>query len=143
VEGLFSLDFRGHGESPTPESFQASGKAVIDQGTFLSLPALSGLAKVLKGSKNGNQNLTVDFHIDRGDIEVEDLQLTTKGAQLLARGSYNRAENRVHLIGRAKLRGLAGVATGFLSKMLEVEGIGPPDQIEWGLRKLGGAPSGE
>jgi len=139
VEGLFSLDLRGHGEGIGREGLQATGKAFIDEGTFLSLPMLSGLAKVLKGSKSGNQTLSVDFRLDGGDVTVEDLHLTTKGAQLLATGSYEAAENRVQIVGRVKLRGLAGMATGFLSKMLEVEGSGPPGKMEWRLRNLGGS----
>jgi hypothetical protein len=83
-------------------------------------------------------SLTSHYRINRGTLHIENLKLESTLTLIDAQGTIDLARQYASLTAKAKLRGIAGIATFLVSSLLEMRGEGPVDDVRWKLDHLPG-----
>jgi hypothetical protein len=122
-------------------SIKGSGSLGIAGAEFFRIPLLGPLHLVFDRiapgfGKDVASSLACDHSLSDGILTISNLYLDSKLTRIDASGTVNLETNRADLTAKARLLGLAGQATAILSSLLEVEGSGPVDDMQWGLKNM-------
>lgn len=124
-------------------SISGSGALGIHDAEFYRIPLLGPLHivfdKLTPGfAKDVASTLSADHRIGGGTLHIDNLKLESKLTRIEAKGSVDLDRQYAHVTAKAKLQGIAGLATAILSALLEVEGEGPVSDVEWKLKNVPG-----
>ena len=125
------------------DSLNGSGKLVVDQAEFLSIPILGPLSKVMDkvlSVKNlFNQKatkLTASFQINKGVVRTDDLLTKVGSFKFKGSGAVDLVKSEIDMTIKTKGRGLIKVLTIPLSPilgMLTFKGEGTLEEPEWSI----------
>lgn len=138
--GTMSTTFDGGGSSGVA-SLDGRGWVKVTGGKFYSVPVLGSLRIFLssKSSQFGEDvagDLEAHFTVARGMVHSSDLRIESSTTVVTATGWLNFVKDTVAVDVRANLKGVVGVATALVSKILEVRGEGPLDKVHWTLANV-------
>jgi len=140
--GLVNITWKGGGGFEL-ESISGSGALGIHNAEFYRIPLLGPLHIVFDRltpgfAKDVASTLSADHQIGGGTLHIDNLKLESKLTRIEARGSVDLNRKYAHLTAKAKLQGIAGLATAILSALLEAEGEGPVTDVHWKLKNVPG-----
>lgn len=140
--GIVQFDWSGGGGFDLP-SISGSGSLSIREAAFYRIPLLGPLHVVFDKLTPGfgrdvASTMTARNRMAGGILHIENLKLDSKLTRIEANGSIDLTRQYAHLTAKAKLQGIAGLATALLSALLKVEGEGPVHDVRWKLDKVPG-----
>jgi hypothetical protein len=116
---------------------------------FGRVPIISGLFQTLgrmvpsfgqrKNGARGEQVLTGSYVVENGVVTMDDLAIEADLTRIDAKVGYDVADKMTSFNGKANLSGAVGLVTGVASRLLEIEGGGPIDDITWRMKNLNAA----
>jgi hypothetical protein len=146
--GLVQLTWKGGGGFEL-NAIAGSGSLGIHQAEFYRIPLLGPLHllfdKLTPGfGKDVASTLTANHRLGGGNLHINNLKLESKLTRIEADGVVDLNKQYAHLVAKAKLQGIVGMATILLSTLLEMEGDGPVSDVRWKLKNgptelIGGA----
>lgn len=124
-------------------SITGSGALGIRDAEFYRIPLLGPLHVVFDKLTPGfardvASTLSANHRIGGGILHIDNLKLESKLTRIEANGSVDLNRQYARLTAKAKLQGIAGLATAILSALLEVEGEGPVSDVQWKLKNVPG-----
>ena len=134
-----ALDYRGNIGSDFAH-FTGAGSVLLENAPVVQVPLLDqtfALASALTAplSHNGMGRLAATFAATEGVAKITHFTATSEAVKVTAEGIVDLRQRKVSGRARANLRGLFGIATGPLSRTLEMEVTGPLDNIR--VRPIG------
>jgi hypothetical protein len=140
--GTMSASYSGGGASG-PRSHFGEGRMDVSGGNFYSIPIFGGLRSFLQAKSEtfGEDvagDLGMDFSLKEGVIRSSNLKIESSATLIQVKGQTDHVGKTVNLNLQAKLKGIVGVATGVVSKVMTVHGEGSLDAIHWSLAPLAG-----
>lgn len=137
-----ALDFTWQGGGGfTLGEMSGSGTLSVREARFYSIPLLGPLHLVMDRLKPGfgrdvASKMTTQLSLKENVLSIRELSLDSSTTRVTAGGDLDLAQRTAQLQARANVRGLVGVATQALSQLLEFEGMGPLDDIQWRLKAV-------
>lgn len=140
--GIVQVSWKGGGGFDLA-SITGSGALSIREAEFYRIPLLGPLHLVFDQltpgfGKDVASTMTANHQMAGGILRIEDLKLDSKLTRIEASGSVDMARQYAHLTAKARLQGIAGLATALLSALLELEGEGPVNNVRWKLKNIPG-----
>lgn len=140
--GVCEMDWKGGGGFDL-KSITGFGALEVRDAEFYRIPLLGPLHLVFDQlapgfGKDVASSLAANHRMEGGILRVEDLRLDSKFTRVEAAGAVDLDRQHAHLTAKAKLQGIAGLATALLSALLEVEGEGPVSDVRWKLKNVPG-----
>jgi hypothetical protein len=125
-------------------SITGSGALSIHEAEFYRIPLLGPLHVVFDKLTPGfardvASTLTTTHRISGGALQIQNLKVDSKLTRIEGNGSIDLNRQYADFTAKAKLQGIAGLATGLLSALLEVQGEGPVSDVHWKLKNVPGA----
>jgi hypothetical protein len=138
--GAVRFDWKGGGGFAL-RSIEGGGSLAINGAEFFRIPLLGPLHLVFDRitpgfGKDVASDLTCNHSLADGILRIRNLHLDSKLTRIDAHGTVNLENNHAHLSAKAKLQGPVGQATALLSSLLEVEGGGPVNDMQWSLKNM-------
>ena len=120
-------------------SIRGGGHLQISDALFYRLPLLGPLHlvfdKIAPGfAKDTASRLELNHLLKDERLEISQLKLQSTITEIQAEGTLDLASQQAQLIAHAKLRGIVGLPTMLLGRLLTLEGAGPFTRIQWRLR---------
>lgn len=122
------------------------GNIRLNHADFGRVPIISGLFQTLgrmvpslgqrKTGERGEQVLTGSYVVENGVVTMDDLSIEADLTRIDAKVGYDVADKMTSFNGKANLSGAVGLVTGVASRLLEIEGGGPIDDITWRMKNL-------
>lgn len=138
--GTMSANYSGGGASE-PRSHFGKGRVDVSDGNFYSVPIFGGLRSFLAGKSKGfggdvAGDLGMDFSLKEGVIRSSNLDIESITTKIHVEGETDHVGNTVDINLQAGLKGITGVATYVLTKVLTVHGEGSLEAIDWSLKPM-------
>lgn len=142
LTGTVKLNYSGKGGSG-PRSHSGKGRVEMSDGDFYSLPAFGGLRSFLQSqSKVFGQDvagdLGMDFTLSGGVVRSSNLVVEGDTSKIEMKGEMDHVGKTVDIHLTIKLKGVMGVVTHVVSKVLSVHGVGSIGSIRWNLAPISG-----
>ncbi|MCE9517997.1 MAG: AsmA-like C-terminal region-containing protein [Verrucomicrobia bacterium] len=139
--GVVHLNWKGGGGFNLA-TISGSGALSIHNAEFFRIPLLGPLHLVFDRITPGfgrdvASSLTTNHRIGGGIFYITNLKLESKLTRIEGNGTIDLSRQYAWLDAKAKLQGIAGLATALLSALLEVEGEGPTSDVKWKLKNAG------
>jgi hypothetical protein len=120
-------------------SIRGGGHLQISDALFYRLPLLGPLHlvfdKIAPGfAKDTASRLELNHLLKDERLEISQLKLQSTITEIQAEGTLDLASQQAQLTAHAKLRGIVGLPTMLLGRLLTLEGAGPFTRIQWRLR---------
>gem|GEM_PF-6974898 len=120
-------------------SIQGQGRVKVTDALFYRLPLLGPLHlifdKIAPGfAKDTASRLELNHTLKGERLEISGLKLQSAITEIQADGTLDLASEQAKLTARAQLRGIAGLPTLLLGRLLTLDGQGPFANIQWRLR---------
>lgn len=136
--GLLNATWQGGGGFSLPE-IRGRGSLQITDAMFYRLPLLGPLHlifdKIAPGfAKDTASRLDLNHELSGELLTISDLKLRSTITEIQAEGTLNLASQHAKMTARAQLRGIAGLPTMLLGRLLTLDGEGPFSSIQWRLR---------
>ena len=144
-QGTFDFEFKGRGRN-TLLSLIGRGRAKIDadEPVAHNFPIIDGLIGFLESlvpvlRRSRAWTLDLPFGIDFGKIRTQDADLVGPSVTATISGFVDLHHDKVDIDVGVNLRGIVGWTAGavtslFGSNLVNIKGLGPVDDVEWGLR---------
>lgn len=120
-------------------SMQGRGALRVTDEGFNELPLMGALASVFVAIAPGfaeetTSQMVMDYALHGGTLTLSNLKLDSAITDIQATGNLDLVTQHANLTARAKLRGIAGLPTALLGRLLTLDGEGPFSDIQWRLR---------
>lgn len=136
--GMLHGTWQGGGGLRLTDIMGQGALRITDEG-FNKLPLTGPLALVFVGIAPGfaeetTSRLATDYALHGGTLTLSNLKVDSAVTEIQAAGDLNLVTQHAKLTARAKLRGIAGLPTALLGRLLTLDGEGPFSDIQWRLR---------
>ena len=137
LAGRLSAAFTGGGASGM-ESHYGSGRVSVTDGKFYSVPIFGSLRAMLvdKSPRFGvdeARDLYASLSLKEGIVSSSDFRIENVATMLSAKGRIDMVHQTLDVDVLARLKGVVGIATEIVSRVFEIHGEGPLDDVHWSM----------
>lgn len=139
-EGVLTFDYRGTLSVKNPAQVSGAGSLKVENAPVVKIPLLdqtyalfSALVSPLQ--RQGNGSLEAEFSAANGIVTISEFTAHSEAARVTATGTIDLKKREVDARARGNVRGVFGLATAPISRVLEMRVTGPLDQVR--VRPLG------
>lgn len=141
--GIVRFGWKGGGGFAR-DAISGSGTLAIREAEFYRIPLLGPMSLIFGQLAPGfgrdvATSLTSHHRVSGGKLYIENMDVQSTLTHVEAKGMIDLNRQYAHLTAKAKLRGIAGLATALMSEFLEMKGEGPVDDVRWKLDHLPGS----
>jgi hypothetical protein len=125
------------------DPLSGSGEILVNDGEFYAVPVFDELFGLLNSiapnlSKNDKQDVEGAYAIAGSAITIEKASMRSTSTEINAKGQLDYASSNLAIDATANFRGAVGVATGLVSKLLEISAKGTISEPTWKFKNLPG-----
>jgi hypothetical protein len=137
LSGVMHANFDGGGGKGLSSHF-GSGRVQVGKGRFYAVPLFGALRAALteESSEFGMdvaRSLKAGYSLKEGLLRTSDLRIESTATMVLVKGKLDLQRQTLEADARANLKGVPGIATELLSRILEFHGEGPINDVKWSL----------
>ena len=137
LAGRLSAAFTGGGASGM-ESHYGSGRVSVTDGKFYSVPIFGSLRAMLvdKSPRFGvdeARDLYASLSLKEGIVSSSDFRIENVATMLSAKGRIDMVHQTLDVDVLARLKRVVGIATEIVSRVFEIHGEGPLDDVHWSM----------
>ena len=142
--GTMDASFDGGGAKALSSHF-GSGRVEVRNGRFYAVPLFGSLRAALteespEFGRDVARSLNTGYSLKDGLLRSSDLRIENAATVVLVKGELDLAHRTIDADVRANLKGIPGVATELVSRILELHGEGALDDVKWRLAHVQDIP---